>query len=80
MSLNAERRAQGRRWLNAWREAGAVLEAERQAHLRALDDDSSWEEAQALFALWEPDWAGDAGDGLLHQQFVFARQSRRLTR
>jgi hypothetical protein len=41
--------------------------------LRALDDDSSWEEAQALFALWEPDWAGDAGESLARQQDVFAR-------
>jgi hypothetical protein len=80
VSLDAERLAQGRRWLRDWQEAGAWLEHERWTHVRALDDDSAWDEAQALFALWEPGWEGDAGEGLLLQRDVFARAAKRLDR
>ena len=41
--------------------------------MHALDDDTAWDEAQALFALVEPDWSGDAGEGLFLQQRVFRR-------
>jgi hypothetical protein len=69
----AERRRQGRQWLDRWRIAGERLERERWERVQALDDDTAWDEAQAMFALLEPDWPGDAGEGLLLQQQVFRR-------
>jgi hypothetical protein len=66
----------GRAWLDNWRLVGAELEADRTRHLRSLDDDTSWDEAHALFLLWEPDWTGDDGDGLVRQQDVFALRLR----
>jgi len=65
-------RADGRRWLAAWQSADSLLDEERWARLRALDDDSAWAEAEALFALWEPSWSGDGGEELLLHQQVFA--------
>ena len=62
-----------RRWLETWREGGAVLEQERWQRVRALTDDEAWEEAQGLFEMWEPDMSGDAGEGLILQQNVFVR-------
>ena len=73
MTTEGERRRQGRAWLEAWRVAGPRLENERWQQVAALDDDSAWEEAQALFALVEPEWTGDAGEGLVLQQDVFRR-------
>jgi len=78
MGLDAKRLAEGRQWLRNWREASAVLEHERWTRVRALDDDSAWEQAQALAALWEPGWTGDAGEGLLLQQALFARHAKPL--
>jgi hypothetical protein len=66
-----------RRWLDAWQGAAARLEAEQVAHLLQLDDESAWTEAASLFAMWEPGWVGDAGEGLLLQQAVFARHRHR---
>ncbi len=71
-------RVLGRAWLDNWKVAAAELEADRTSHLRSLDDDTSWDEAHSLFLLWEPDWAGDAGDGLVRQQDVFARRRRAI--
>ena len=68
-----ERRRQGLLWLDRWRASGERLERERWERVQALDDDTAWDEAQALFALVEPDWPGDAGEGLLLQQQVFHR-------
>jgi hypothetical protein len=31
-------------------------------------------------AMWEPAWTGDAGEGLLRQQDVFAHATRRRAR
>lgn len=68
-----ERRRQGRRWLDQWRLAGERLEQERWREVQALDEDTAWAQAQALFALVEPEWTGDAGEGLLLHQDVFRR-------
>jgi hypothetical protein len=73
MTTEGERRRRGRAWLEAWSVAGPRLEDERWQHVAALDDDSAWEEAQALFALVEPEWSGDTGEGLVLQQNVFRR-------
>jgi hypothetical protein len=70
---STERRRQGLRWLESWRVASDRLERERWQHVRSLDEDAAWEEAQALFALVEPEWSGDAGEGLILQQDVFRR-------
>lgn len=66
-------RADGRRWLAAWRSAEAVLDEERWARVCALDDESAWTEAEALAALWDSDWSGDDGEELILHQKVFGR-------
>jgi hypothetical protein len=66
-----------RRWLDAWQAADARLVEERWERLRALDDESSWAEAEGLAALWESNWVGDAGGELILHQRVFARARHR---
>jgi hypothetical protein len=68
-----EERRHGRVWLEAWSVAGDRLDRERWEHVQTLDDNTAWDEAQSLFALVEPDWAGDAGEGLILLQDVFSR-------
>jgi hypothetical protein len=65
-----------RRWLGTWRDASVLLEEERWQRVRALTDDQAWDEAQGLFEMWEPDMHGDAGEGLILHQIVFARAQR----
>ncbi|MGQ0735024.1 MAG: hypothetical protein ACT4QD_15380, partial [Acidobacteriota bacterium] len=67
MEPGAERRRQGRLWLDRWRAASERLDRERWQHVQALHDETAWEDAQALFALVEPEWTGDGGAGLLRQ-------------
>jgi hypothetical protein len=71
--MDSDRRMQGQRWLDSWAVANTRLEQERWQHVEALDDDAAWDEAQALSALWEPEWEGDRGEGLVLQQDVFGR-------
>jgi hypothetical protein len=73
----SEKHAAGLRWLENWKAAADVLENERWNRLRSLTDEAAWSETEALFALWEPDWTGDAGEGLILQQAVFIRAQRR---
>jgi hypothetical protein len=71
--VDAHQRDRMRRWLDDWAHVGRVLEAERWARLRTLTDDQAWNEAVGLLSAWEPDAAGDAGEGLLLVRDVFAR-------
>ncbi|MGQ0733859.1 MAG: hypothetical protein ACT4QD_09415, partial [Acidobacteriota bacterium] len=48
---------------------------ERWQHVQALHDETAWEDAQALFALVEPEWTGDGGAGLLRQVGSAARSN-----
>lgn len=57
-------REQMRRWLRNWTAVRPLLEAERDERLAALTDDDAWRECQALFAAWDPDMQGDAGERL----------------
>lgn len=75
-TLDAPEREQMRRWLENWERVGPLLEAERRERVAALTDAGAWNEAQALLQAWQPDMAGDAGEGLLLQQDVFARCRR----
>lgn len=76
-SLDAESRAQGKRWLENWKRVGPILEAERWDRVRALTDAEAARDATRLFDLWQPDWPTDEGEGLLLHQHVFARARRR---
>lgn len=46
--VDAKMRAEGRRWLETWKVTAPILEAERFAHLRQLDDATSAREARDL--------------------------------
>jgi hypothetical protein len=71
--ITADERADMRKWLETWREAGRLLDEERWQRIRHLTDDEAWEQTESLFKMWEPGMTGDAGEGLLLQQDVFAR-------
>ena len=74
--LSEEERRQTREWLENWRRAAPVLEAERWRRVAALSEEDAWAESQGLLQAWEPGIDGDAGEGLILQQDVFARCRR----
>ena len=76
-ALTGDERQQMRRWLETWREAGVLLDEERWQRVRSLTDDEAWEQTESLFEMWEPGMSGDAGEGLVLQQNVFARAGAR---
>ncbi len=78
-TLDEHEREQMRRWLENWQRVGPLLEAERRERVAALTGDDAWDESQELFQAWQPEMTGDAGEGLLLQQDVFAR-CRRIAR
>lgn len=71
--LDAQGRAQMRRWLSNWERLGPILEQERWDRIVALTDAEAQQAAVRLFELWQPDWPADDGEGLLLHQRVFAR-------
>ena len=71
--LDAEGRAQAKRWLDNWKRVGPILEQERWDRVRALTDADAARDALRLFDLWQPDWPTDDGEELLLHQRVFAR-------
>lgn len=77
LPLDAEGRAQMKRWLEDWKRVGPVLEQERWDRIAALTDAEAQEAAVRLFELWQPDWPTDEGEGLLLHQRVFARARSR---
>ena len=74
--LDAEGRAQAKRWLDNWKRVGPLLEQERWQRVRALTDADAARDALRLFDLWQPDWPTDEGAALLLHQRVFARARR----
>lgn len=72
-SSGPDTRTLNKRWLENWRIAGPILEAERWARVEALTDEETQVAVQRLLELWQPDWPTDDGEGLLLQQRVFAR-------
>ncbi len=73
---DAANRAGMKRWLETWKHAGPILEEERRARLRAMSEDEANQTVRWLLELWQPDWRGDDGEGLILQQRVFARARR----
>ena len=71
--LDAQGRAQAKRWLENWKRLGPILERERWGRVKALTDADAARDALRLFELWQPDWPTDDGDELLLHQRVFAR-------
>lgn len=72
--LDESGRERTRQWLENWRRVGPILDEERWSRVAALTDEDAWNEAQGLFATWtDPEFTGDAGEGLLLQQSVLAR-------
>lgn len=71
--LDAEGRAQAKRWLERWQRVGPILEEERWDRVKAMTDADGAREALCLFELWQPDWPTDEGEALLQHQRVFAR-------
>ena len=78
-SLSDEEKGQIRQWLENWRSVGQLLERERRQRVAALTDDDAWRESQGLLEWCDPAMTGDAGEGLLLHQAVFARWNTRGT-
>lgn len=75
-SVDSAARADMKRWLDTWKHTGPILEDERWARLRAMSEDEANQTVRWLLELWQPDWRGDDGEGLILQQRVFARARR----
>jgi hypothetical protein len=73
--LDAEGRAQMKRWLDNWKIVEPILEQERWDRLKAMTDEEAQRASQFVLELWQPDWHGDDEELLLHQR-VFARARR----
>lgn len=74
--LDAEGRAQAKRWLDNWKRVGPILEQERWARLAAMTEAEAQRASQLVLELWQPDWHGDDGEEILLHQRVFARARR----
>jgi len=74
--LDAESRADAKRWLENWKRVGPILEAERWERLAAMTDEEAQRSSRLVLELWQPDWHGDDGEELLLHQRVFARARR----
>lgn len=75
--LSDDERAQGRRWLENWREIDMLVVQERRDRLAVLTDDCAWIESQGLLHAWEADMQGDGGEGLLLQQRLLSKWPRK---
>ncbi len=75
-ALDAEGRAQMKRWLENWRVVGPILEKERWDRVEAMTDQEAQRASQRVLELWRPGWHGDDGEELLLHQRVFARARR----
>ena len=74
--LDAEGRAQMKRWLENWKVVGPILEKERWDRIKAMTDEDAARDAIRLFDLWQADWPTDEGEELVLHQRVFARAQR----
>ena len=74
--LDAEGRAQAKRWLENWKVVGPILEQERWDRLAAMTDEEGQRASRLVLELWQPGWHGDDGEELLLHQRVFARARR----
>ena len=74
--LDAEGRAQAKRWLDNWKRVGPILEAERLARLASMTDEEARRASLLVLELWQPGWHGGDGEELLIHQRVFARARR----
>ena len=70
--LTGEERAQMRKWLDTWREAGPLLEAERWRRLQNMSDADRALMSLDLLSLWQSDRPGDDGEALVRVQRAFA--------
>ena len=71
--LDAEGRAQMKRWLENWKVVGPILEKERWDRVKAMTDEEAQRASWLVLELWQPDWHGDDGEELLLHQRVFVR-------
>ena len=69
-------RARMKQWLDNWARVGPLLEQERWERLRMMNEEEAQRATRRVLELWQPDWQGDNGEGLLLHQRVFARARR----
>jgi hypothetical protein len=72
-----EQVAQGRRWVQAWREAGPILEQLRREELRRLDGNRAIAMLCGPADYTVPPRAPKPTSGLVEQQFWFIKAARR---
>jgi hypothetical protein len=74
--LDADTRAAAKRWLDTWKRVGPILDAERWESLYTMTAADAQQASQNVLELWQPDWRGDDGEGLMLLQRVFSRARR----
>lgn len=73
----ASRREGSRAWLDAWARVGPLLAEDRWRRLTSRTDDQLREDSLRLMELWQRDWQGDDGLGLMLHQRIFQRARER---
>ena len=78
-ALDVDTRAAMKRWVENWKRAGPLLDAERWRRLRAMRTGQRARMTLDLLSLWQPDRPGDDADALIRVQRAFAlwRKKRR---
>lgn len=70
-------RAQMKQWVDNWKRAGPILEAERWSRLEAMTDEERTVMSVELLSLYQADKSGDDGEGLLAIQRAFSKWGAR---
>lgn len=77
-SLEARQKAEMREFVERWKMAGAVLDADRWERLGRATDLELNARAWDVLGLWQADLTGDDGEAICIQQRVFARLASRV--
>ena len=76
-SFGAREKAEMREFVERWKRAGALLDADRWQRLRRATDAELNRKAWDVLGLWQVGLAADDGDAIRIQQRVFARLAAR---
>ena len=77
---SAKQKAEMREFVERWKRAGAVLEADRWQRLREATELELNARAWDVLGLWQADLTGDDGEAIRIQQRLFAHLAAREAR
>jgi len=76
-SVDARQKAEMREFVERWKIAGALLDADRWERLGRATEVELNERAWDVLGLWQADLTGDDGEAIQIQQLVFSRLAAR---